>query len=139
MAPVLDLLTNRTGLRFGDSQVGGVLSRIETDMRKLEIPDPAAYVHRLATDDLVLDDLVAGVTVGETYFFRDPGMFAYLRTQFLPRMKRGFTAEHTLRVWCAGCSSGEEAYSIAMMLEDAGWGERALVIGTDISRAALMK
>jgi len=137
--PVFAFVAKQTGLVFGAAQAAAAADRVRAGMHKAELADPVVYVERLSTDGLLLDDLVAGLTVGETYFFRDPAMYRYLKEQFLPRLERLRPKDHILRVWSAGCATGEEAYSAAMLLEGTAWSGRFAVMGTDISRAALVK
>ncbi len=79
---------------------------------------------------------------GETYFFRDHGQFDLLRLRLLPELIEHRRAAKTLRLWSAGCASGEEAYSLAMVVdmllpERDGWD--ILILGSDIDPAALAK
>lgn len=79
---------------------------------------------------------------GETYFFRDHGQFDLLRARLLPELIEHRRTSHTLRIWSAGCSSGEEAYSLAMLIdmllpERDQWD--IVIIGSDIDSAALTK
>ncbi|OHC65367.1 MAG: hypothetical protein A3H93_18330 [Rhodocyclales bacterium RIFCSPLOWO2_02_FULL_63_24] len=79
---------------------------------------------------------------GETYFFRDHGQFDLLRLRLLPELIERRRASKTLRLWSAGCASGEEAYSLAMLVDlllprRDGW--EILVLGVDIDAAALAK
>jgi chemotaxis protein methyltransferase CheR len=87
----------------------------------------------------VLDDLVVELTVGETYFFRDLDQFQYLRGTVVPDMWRRHGPQDTIRAWSCGCASGEEAYSLAIVLHEQGLGERCYLLATDISRAALVR
>jgi chemotaxis protein methyltransferase CheR len=114
----------------------------------------ARYARARSAEDLLarlasLDDeapewrkLAQLLTVGETYFFRDDGCFAALGSQVLPRLiaARLHAGTPRLRVWSAGCSTGEEAYSLAMLLDgllpDAFRWELD-ILGTDVNRAAL--
>ncbi len=75
----------------------------------------------------LLDDLAGAIAVGETYFFRDPDQFEMLRSGVLP----GPLAAHgpALRVWSAGCASGEEAYSLAIVLAEEGLRPELPVVG----------
>jgi len=139
LAPVLDFVTARTGLAFSSSRIEGAEAWITASMERAGIGDPAGLLTRLAGDPAALDDLVDGLTIGETYFYREPEVFVFLRREFLPRMRRERDDRHVLRVWSAGCATGEEAYSLAILLEEEGWGGRSVVIGSDISRAALRK
>lgn len=76
------------------------------------------------------------ITTNETYFFREPKHFDYLRESILPKLR----GAETIRVWSAASSSGEEAYTLAMVLaETLGMGARWEIVGTDISTAVLGK
>lgn len=84
--------------------------------------------------------LTLGLTNGETHFFRDSGQFALLEKTLLPALIRERKAQKTLRVWSAACSTGEEAYSIAIVIygllqNSAEW--RVDIFATDINEAAL--
>lgn len=77
------------------------------------------------------------MTINETSFFRDRKMFDVLRKTILPRLIEAKSAERRLRIWSAGCSTGQEAYSVAMLISEyfanlAGWDVK--IVGTDISR-----
>jgi chemotaxis protein methyltransferase CheR len=84
----------------------------------------------------------APIINNETYFFRDHGQFDLLRLRLLPELIERRRATKTLRLWSAGCSSGEETYSLAMLLdmllpERDGW--NILILGSDIDEKALAK
>lgn len=105
--------------------------------------DLPAYLALLAGPDGAVERqrLIDEVTIPETHFFRNPPQMAALRRQVLPELLRYATAkDRSLTVWSAGCSTGEEPYTLAMMLHelmplaDAG---RIRVVGTDISERAL--
>lgn len=96
----------------------------------------AQYLTRLAAEPPLLRALIAEVTVGETYFFRDTGQFDVIRTTVLPDIVRR-SAGGPLRIWSAGCSTGEEAYSLAILLHECGLAERALLLATDVSNKAI--
>ena len=81
-------------------------------------------------------------TSGETFFFRDHGQFDLLRLRLLPELIARHRHDKTLRLWSAGCASGEEAYSLAMLVdmllpERGGW--NILILGTDIDSTAIAK
>lgn len=84
-----------------------------------------------------LDDLVGDVTVGETYFFRDPAQFDFLASEILPWLLSRYGP--ALRAWSAGCATGEETYSLAIALAECGVDGTFPVLGTDISREALLR
>jgi chemotaxis protein methyltransferase CheR len=91
-----------------------------------------------------LSHLVTGVTVGETYFFRDKKQMEFLQFNLLPEMisKKRQQRDFSFRIWSAGCSSGEEIYTLAIMLDGIlpdikNW--NISLLGTDINTAALQK
>ena len=103
------------------------------------IRDPGKYLERLKENPALLDDLISELTIGETYFFREPGHFALVRDEIIPEVRRLRGAEHILRVWSAGCASGEEPYSLAILFEEMGLVESVRILATDISRTALAR
>jgi chemotaxis protein methyltransferase CheR len=87
-------------------------------------------------------ELAALLSNGETFFFRDAGQFRLLKTRLLPDLIRQRHSQRALRLWSAGCSTGEEAYSLAILLEDLlpdgePWDIR--ILGTDINEEAVRK
>jgi chemotaxis protein methyltransferase CheR len=87
-------------------------------------------------------EVVQAMTINETYFFRDKVPFEKLREVFLPELISARAAKRSIRIWCAASSTGQEPYSIAMILDEfasrlAGW--RVEIIATDISEAVLAK
>src|SRR3546814_526285 len=108
-------------------------------MARIGIVDPRELVRRLGDEAPLLDELIAESTVGETYFFREPGHFAFIRDEVIPEMRRLRGVDHVLRAWSAGCASGEEPYSLAILFEEMGLASRTHIIATDISRAALLR
>ena len=80
-----------------------------------------------------MERLLLDLSVNVTAMFRDPSFYAALREQVVPRLR---TYPFT-RVWSAGCSTGEEAYSMAILLHEEGLGERTRIYATDISQALI--
>jgi len=78
-------------------------------------------------------DLLAGITVNVTEMFRDPAFFLALREQVVPHLR----TYPFLKLWVAGCATGEEAYSLAILLEEEGLGERCRIYATDIDPQVL--
>jgi chemotaxis protein methyltransferase CheR len=129
----------RTGLVFHPNRVTEAEAGIGRAMHKTHLADVSSYLQRLEAGTADLDELVAELTVTETYFFREPGHFDFIRTQVLPALMHSNSSDRLVRMWSAGCASGEEAYSLAILFDQAGLGDRALVLATDISRKALVK
>jgi chemotaxis protein methyltransferase CheR len=87
-------------------------------------------------------EVVEAMTTNETFFFRDKIPFDHLRETVIPAMAQARAARRALRIWCAASSTGQEPYSIAMCLKEAGSllsGWRTEIVATDLSQAVLEK
>jgi chemotaxis protein methyltransferase CheR len=136
------VLSRRTGLSISPSRQASAEQSIRRAMRRAGDGDLDSYCRQLEVEETALDQLVVELSVGETYFFREPEQFAYLRREVVPFLRARAMARApgtNIRAWSAGCASGEEAYSLAMLLESEGLAQHASVFGTDISRAALQR
>ncbi len=129
----------RTGLTFGPNRCQDAEAGIRRVMTKAGIADIAICQQLLGSARMPLDDFITELTVGETYFFRDPGQFDFIRRELLPAIRRRHGHDHALRAWSAGCASGEEGYSLAMLFEQELVDQRTTILATDISRAALAR
>jgi len=136
---IAELVRARAGLVFPTSRQGDVYAGIRKIMAKAGIADVAECARRLHGETSLLDDLIAELTIGETYFFRGHGLFDTIRDRIIPEMRRLRGAEHVLRVWSAGCASGEEPYSLAILFEQLGLAGQARILATDVSPAALAR
>ncbi|MDF1565456.1 MAG: tetratricopeptide repeat protein [Deltaproteobacteria bacterium] len=99
-----------------------------------------AHLRGASLDDPAMRDLLSRVTVNESYFFRDEATMATLRRRVLPRLIESRSSTRLLRVWSAGCSRGEELYSLAILLEKhlpdpASW--TINLVGSDVDQNAL--
>jgi chemotaxis protein methyltransferase CheR len=115
LARLRGLVARHLGLLFDSSQN----DRLQETLRRLPINEtPAAWLARLEHDATPadVDALAAELTVGETYFFRHAEQFDALRTTVLPQWLRRHPSARRLRALCAGCASGEEAYTLAVTL-----------------------
>lgn len=139
------LLLDRYGLYFSDRRRPELESAILHAFAASPTADFNEYYTLLVerTDGgLEMERLVNAVTINETYFFRDAAQFDALVSSVLPELIERRRMLRTLRIWSAGCSSGEEPYSIAMLLRDIlpdvnEWS--ITILGTDVNTAALDK
>jgi chemotaxis protein methyltransferase CheR len=138
-AAVADYCCERTGLTFPIKRPAETERKIRQAMDEAGIARPSLYLARLANDKALLDALVDRMVIGETFFFRERSVFTFLRKVALPELLARRHPGHTLQLWSAGCASGEEAYTLSIVLEEEGLAARSRVIGTDISRAALAR
>lgn len=122
--------------------------RIETALtplmrtRNIATLDQLAGQVTLARDPRLVEDVVEALLNHETFFFRDMPAFDLLTKRALPKLADARRAERRLRIWCAGCSTGQEVYSLAMCFADQpkmweGWSID--IIGTDVSPLAIQK
>lgn len=137
-AAIAAFVHKRTGLSFPAERRGFAESAIRRTMRKVRIGEPLAFLTSLLAGNHV-QSLVDELMVGETYFFREPSQFEFLRRHVLPELRKQRNEHHCLRAWSAGCASGEEAYSLAILFEEEGFGGRATILATDISQDALRR
>ena len=123
-----DLVREHSGLNFGEDSRFVVEKRVARRMAAVEAPSASAYVYELrrggASDELTA--LVDELTTNETYFFREVGQLRALVDEIIPEMRMRRNGR-PVSVWSAGCASGEEPYTIAMMALEAG-----LVPGRDL-------
>jgi chemotaxis protein methyltransferase CheR len=132
-------IRNHAGLSFVPSRYDELERRTRRAMAKAGVTSVHDYTDGLRSGRLSFDDWVAELTVGETYFLREPGHFEFIRRHILPGLLALHGMGHVFRVWSAGCASGEEAYSLAILFEEQRLGRRLHLVGTDVSRAALAK
>jgi chemotaxis methyl-accepting protein methylase len=125
---VAELLHRRIGLR-PDQSLRGRLRRSIREEAARHGQDATSFLERLVTDGAALQALLNRVTVQETGFFRHPEQFEALVRDILPNLDR------PVRIWSAGCANGQEAYTLAMVLEETG--TDGCVVATDLSTAAL--
>ncbi|MEK7474556.1 MAG: CheR family methyltransferase [Candidatus Coatesbacteria bacterium] len=136
---ILAFLAARAGLVFPPSRIEAVRDGIGRAMARAGAADGPSYLGAIESSPAALDDLVSELVVGETYFFRDPGQFDFLRQDGIPAVLARRPAGHALRIWSAGCATGEEAYSLAILADEMGLSGRSSVVGTDLCRSALVK
>jgi chemotaxis protein methyltransferase CheR len=135
------LLSRRTGLSFTSLRQASAEQGIRRAMRRTGVTDLDTYARLLREEGAAFDELIVELTVGETYFFREPDQFAFIRREVMPelRVREKQPVCTIVRDTSAGCASGEEAYSLAMLFESENLAESAQVLGTDISPAALAR
>ena len=114
---IVDLLRARTGHDFRQYKLGTVQRRIERRMAIAAVAEDnrGHYLDVLRQDPGELGILVRDLLINVTGFFRDPQVFGYLEEQTIPDLVRSHPPDRPIRIWIAGCSTGEEAYSLAML------------------------
>jgi chemotaxis protein methyltransferase CheR len=132
---IAELVTRRTGILTTRAQTD--LARATRDViQRVGLRNVAELENRLAAGAF-WEEMLDQVTVRETYFFRNPEHFDLIRDTILPALQRIRQPSQRLNAWSAGCASGEELYSLAMLLHECGLLDSAYLIGTDVAPRAL--
>ncbi len=132
----------RSGIVLTPEKAYLVENRLAPIARHNEHADVPALLEALhkSKDDALLKEVTDALTTNESFFFRDQKPFDAFRDLMLPHILESNANKKSLRIWCAACSSGQEPYSLAMILRDfaakmEGW--KIDIIGTDISHTIL--
>ncbi|MEJ1975468.1 MAG: CheR family methyltransferase, partial [Acetobacteraceae bacterium] len=120
LSEIVDLLRTKTGHDFRLYKSGTLQRRVERRMAMaaIEIDNMGRYLDLLRSNADELDRLAKDLLINVTSFFRDPKVFDLLAEKIVPDLVRGHPSEQPLRVWIAGCSTGEETYSLAMLFRE---------------------
>ncbi|RAU21616.1 chemotaxis protein [Paramagnetospirillum kuznetsovii] len=142
-ATLKSLVIDTTGMAFYRDKSHDLAQILSARMAEAGADDCAGYFARLTSDSHEMDALVAELTIGETYFFRHKEQFDALRDLILPDVIERNRQLKRLRIWSAGCATGPEPYSIAIMLERE-FGARisdwhVTILGTDINQKFLAR
>jgi chemotaxis protein methyltransferase CheR len=137
------LLKSQSGLVIGMDKIYLLETRLGGILKRENLSDLNQLADRLRRPgDPVARDVVEAMTTNESFFFRDDKPFIHFRAQALPRLVAARPPGSTIRVWSAASSSGQEAYSLAMIVAEskAVLGDRKVeIIGTDIARDQLAR
>ena len=143
LSKILAMLRYRTGHDFSLYKKSTLYRRIERQMALHDIDTISGYARYLKSRPGDVKALFRDLLIAVTGFFRDPEAFEAVRKKVLPGLCGKKTKPQTIRVWVAGCASGEEAYSLAMLLteytERRGIEAKMQVFGTDIDEDAIVR
>ncbi len=135
MIRIAEVAREDAGLIFTDNRIPSAEQGIRRAMRTLGFSDLKKFGDAVAEPGPARDALLAELTIGESYFFREPAQLEFVARELLPAFaaeRRGGKAS-PLRIWSAGCANGEEPYSLAMLLRENAWGYQSEILGSDIS------
>jgi chemotaxis protein methyltransferase CheR len=141
---ICQILRERSGLVLTSDKAYLLESRLLPVARKWKLAsfDELVKSIRLRPDESMVRDVVEAMTTNESFFFRDTKPFDQFKQLILPTLLKNRAASKTIRIWSAACSSGQEAYSLAMILAEAGAqldGWKIEIIGTDLSTEILSR
>ena len=143
LSQVIQIVFERTGADFRLYKPGTLVRRIARRMALATATagNGADYLKLLLASPQECEALAADLLINVTRFFRDPQVFEFLEKSVIPDLVRDHRLERPLRVWIAGCSSGEEAWSLTMLLREAieadGRGIRLQILASDIDPDAI--
>ncbi|MFZ5608719.1 MAG: CheR family methyltransferase [Pseudomonadota bacterium] len=138
------LLRERSGLVLTPEKTYLLESRLTPLARRngYETLDRLIEEIRAKSDEELIREVTEAMTTNESFFFRDMTPFDNMKNHVLPMLRQKKAVDRRIRIWCAACSTGQEPYSLAMLLKEneAQWqGWRIEIIGTDIARNVLKK
>src|SRR5436190_7187417 len=142
MRQLLDQVRDRSGIDFGAYKPATIARRLQGRMRATGHSDIGAYAALIERDPAEYDRLVGSILIKVTGFRRDPRLWDHLRDVVLPDLlSTAHTGDRPLRAWSAGCSTGEEAYSLSMTLAEAqrrtARPVEVRIFATDVDQAAI--
>lgn len=132
---VLNLVNRLYGFDFSHYARASLVRRLQKLMFDQKLETTTSLCRRLETEPQMFDRLMEVFTVNVTEMFRDPVFFTVLREKILPTL----ASYPTINIWHAGCATGEEVYSICILLQEAGLLQRSRVYATDVNPANIEK
>lgn len=139
------MIYDSIGVNLTDAKRALTVSRLSKRLRELNLNSISQYLDLVKSDPLELETMFNLITTNVTKFFREPHHFDYLLEHFLPVWESGISdqrAAKSVRIWSAACSTGEEPYTIAMVLHryfTGRSGRSAKILASDINTEALKK
>jgi chemotaxis protein methyltransferase CheR len=113
--------------------------RLDSWLVRSHLPTWQEYLKLISTDVEELARFRNYLTINVTEFFRDPSRWEQVRTEVLPGLIKNSTPGGELKIWSAGCSTGAEAYTLAIMMEELSPSHKYSILATDLDRGALLK
>ena len=140
---LLEFIRDNRGFDFTGYKRPSLRRRIDKRVVSLGIDSYADYLAHLEANQDEFVDLFDTILINVTSFFRDPAAWEYMAAEIVPRILESRPAPEPIRVWSAGCASGEEAYTVAMLLAEAldelDFRSRVKIYATDVDEQALVQ
>jgi len=128
ISSLIDHIFERYGFDFRDYACASLRRRVTAILRSERVDSIGALQERILADSLAFQRFVHGISVSVTSMFRDPSFYAAFRTEIVPLL----ATYPFIRLWLAGCSTGEEVYSVAIVLHEEGLYDRSRIYATDV-------
>lgn len=130
---IIGVIYDHSGFDFLNYSMPSLLRRFQRYIDSKKLPDLETLMQTLKSDAKVLNDFIEEITVNVTEMFRDPFFFKTLKEKVLPEIKN----HAPIKIWHAGCSTGEEVYSMAIMLAEENLLDNSIIYATDINQSVL--
>ena len=127
------LINDYSGYDFSDYSMPSLQRRFQRYIDLNKISDFKQLLQDLMNDSSMINNLIEEVTVNVTEMFRDPSFFAAIRTDLVPQLNK----LPLIKIWHAGCSTGEEVYSMAILLKEHNLLDKSIIYATDINQSVL--
>lgn len=143
LSKIVTTISNRTGHDFSAYKKSTLVRRIQRRMTVTRVRSAQKYLTYLHHNPAEIESLFQDLLIGVTSYFRDPEAFDYLKQEVLPELLRRRPSHEPFRVWASGCATGEEVYSIIMLLmeclEEMDVRKDFQIFGTDLDHSAIDK
>lgn len=134
---IIAMIQKQSGYDFSCYKRNNMIRSIQKRMEKIQIDTLSAYIHYIHQHSTELPILIKSLLIHITHFFRDEAAFELLKNELLAKISKSSFVNNCFRVWIPGCSSGEEAYSVAILLHECinylGVDLKVRIFATDIS------
>ncbi|HWH71051.1 MAG TPA: CheR family methyltransferase [Candidatus Sulfotelmatobacter sp.] len=133
IALLLEGVYRRYGYDFRDYSLAHLRRRLRHRRESSSLPDMGTMLHRVLSDRGFFELLLRDLSISVTEMFRDPGVYRRVREEVVPRLMTW----PFVKIWHAGCATGEEVYSMAILLDEAGLLHKSLLYATDLNPTAI--
>lgn len=132
---LLEAVYSLTGFDFRNYNQQSILRRVQHRMRLQNISTITSMTEHVIYNESLLQQVLNDFSINVTEMFRNPLFFKTFRTEVIPQLRQ----LEKIRIWHAGCATGEEVYSMAILLQEEGLYDRAILYATDMNEAVLQK
>ena len=132
---LLQAIHLRYGYDFRNYAKASIRRRVEHRLVQDRFPNISAMQHKLLYDEVFFSQLLRDFSINVTEMFRDPKFYSAIRNSVIPELKK----HPFLKIWHAGCSTGEEVYSMAILLKEEGLYDKTQIYATDMNEVVLKK
>ena len=135
MQLLLEAVARHYGFDFRNYSPASLKRRIADFVKAEQLTTVSGLQEKVLHDRGCMERMLLALSVNVSAMFRDPGFFCVFREQVVPWLR----TYPFIRIWCAGCSTGEEVYSLAILLQEEGLYDRCRIYATDMNEAVLRK